>query len=351
MRDLHVAFCERLLARRKPSFARALHPLLTRFSGLRAIDGSKLDAIAHRVKILWNDRSVILPGAIVAHYDLVHGVVRRLDFDADAAASELKGAISSLDGIEAGTLFVADRLYGNAVFFAELTRRGLFGVVRYNSTMGLCEEKVISRRRFGGGTIEDRLVRAGSGQSVEPQMLRCITWRQGRTKRVLLTNVLDPKRLSAEEALSLYPFRWQVERLFFDLKEVLDLHRFYAASPNGVAMQVYGAAILHTALRVSQAEIARDVELEPERLSVPKLFPRVAAAAEATAGAEVMFFETLRANPGMRIQKPDMHTLPFASTTLASIRVQTRKGPRRARKFCKARRKWKRFPGSKHPKS
>ncbi len=38
-----------------------------------------------------------------------------------------------------------------------------------------------------------------------------------------------------------------MERLFFDLKEVLNLHRFYTSSPNGVAMQVYAAALVHTA--------------------------------------------------------------------------------------------------------
>jgi len=351
MQDLQAAFTERLLAGRKPAFATPLHPLLARFSGLRAIDGSKLDAVAPRLKILWNNRSVVLPGAVVAHYDLVYGVVRLLDFDADAAASELKRAIRTLDGVEVGTLLVADRLYGNAVFFAELSDRGLFGVVRYNRTMGLKEVRVLSKRRFKGGTIEDRLVGAGSGQKTEPQMLRCITWRKGKIKRQILTNVLDPKRLTAEEALGLYPFRWQVERLFFDLKEVLDLHRFYAASPNGVAMQVHAAAIVHTALRIAQAEIARDVKLAPEQLSIPKLFPRVAVAMESTAAAEVMFAATVRANPGVRIKKPDMHDLPFASTTLASIRVQKRKGPRRIRKFCKARRTWKRFPGSKRRES
>jgi hypothetical protein len=35
--------------------------------------------------------------------------------------------------------------------------------------------------------------------------------------------VLDPKELTAEEALALYPWRWKVERLCFDVKEVLNL--------------------------------------------------------------------------------------------------------------------------------
>ena len=337
MRDVHAAFCERALSRRRPAFARPIHPLLKRFAGLRAIDGSKLDAVAHRLKILWKSRAVILPGAIVAHYDIAYGVVRYIDFSADAAASELRSAVRSLEGVPAGTLFVADRLYGNAAFFSELSQRGLFGVVRHNRTLGLKGVRVLSRRRHAGGVLEDRLVQAGSGQQTEPQTLRRITWQKGRIKRELLTNVLDPERLSAQEALGLYPLRWQVERLFFDLKETLDLRRFYTANPNGVAMQVYGAAIVHTALRIAQAEIAREVDLEPEALSIPKLFPRVAAASECVAAAKIVLDATVRLNPGVRIRKPDLHEFPFTSTTLGAIRVQKRKGPRKAKRFCKAR--------------
>jgi len=83
-------------------------------------------------------------------------------------------------------------------------------------------------RRCPGGRLEERLVHARSGQRVAVQSLRYICWRQGSTRYELLTNVLDSRRLSAEEALSLYP-RWSIERMFFDLKEVLNLKHFYAA--------------------------------------------------------------------------------------------------------------------------
>ena len=58
-----------------------------------------------------------------------------------------------------------------------------------------------------------------------------------------------------------------------------------------------------------------------------------------------MFAAVTHANPQLRIRKPDMHELPFATTTLAAIRVQKRKGPRRKRRYCKARRKWKPLTG------
>lgn len=79
---------------------------------------------------------------------------------------------------------------------------------------------------------------AGSGVSAPVQKLRLIRWKSGGTVHELLTNVLDPERLRAEEAMELYPWRWRIERMFCDLKAVLNLNRVYVANPNAVGMQV-----------------------------------------------------------------------------------------------------------------
>ena len=56
------------------------------------------------------------------------------------------------------------------------------------------------------------------------------------------------------------------ERLFFDLKEVLNLNRVYTANPNAVAMQVYAAGCVYNALRVAQAEVAETAGLDEEQV-------------------------------------------------------------------------------------
>ena len=62
--------------------------------------------------------------------------------------------------------------------------------------------------------------------------------------------------------------------MYFDLKEVLNLNRIYAANPNAVAMQVYAAEIVYNALRVAQGEVAAAAGLEPEEISPAKSSPR-----------------------------------------------------------------------------
>jgi hypothetical protein len=109
---------------------------------------------------------------------------------------------------------------------------------------------------------------------------------------------MDPRRLAPAEALTLLRERWKVERLFFDLKEVLNLNRFYAANRDAVAMQVYACAIVHTALRVAQGRIAKSARVEPEDLSVPKLFPKVAAASTSLGTAQLVFEATRQPTRG-----------------------------------------------------
>jgi hypothetical protein len=144
--------------------------------------------------------------------------------------------------------------------------------------------------------------------------------------------------ISATEALALYRRRRTVDRMFYDLKEVLNLNCFYSANTNAVAMQVYAAAIVYVAMRTAQARIARAVRRPPEHISPANLFPRVAVASEALAAMESAFLHTKEFNPGVRLKEPPWENVPEHRVALKSILVEQRKGPRRKRRYCAARR-------------
>jgi hypothetical protein len=186
-------------------------------------------------------------------------------------------------------------------------------------------------------------VEVGCGVGQPTLTLRLIRSREQGRRLELLTNVLEPKRLSPEEALALYRLRWSVERLFLDLKEALDLHCLYASHPNLVAQQVYAAAIVHTAFRIAQAGIAKQARVLPEQLSPAKLFPKLAEAANDHCVAQITVLKTRALNPGLAIKFPGWHVIPSAYTTLGAIVVRHRTGPRRRRRFCVSRTHWKSF--------
>jgi hypothetical protein len=324
--ELFEAFCARVEAVEPARFARRFIPLINRFEGRVLIaDGSTLDQVARRLKLLWKDRRVPLPGSVVAFYDLSRGTLARLCFEATPQGKEMPTACDALEGLPKGALVVGDRLYGVPKFFGELARHGLYGLARRNGVAKL--ERVETLSKEGG--VEDCLVDLGTGRGTATQRLRLIRRTAGGRRIELLTNVLDPRLFSAAEALELYAERWSVERLFYDLKEVLDLHCFYAANTNAVAMQVYAAGIVHVALRTAQGRIAAQAQIEPERISTKKLFPKVAAASVALTHAEIAFDQTQQANPTHRLKKPDWHVLPNTRTPLSSVLVEPRNGKRK----------------------
>jgi len=153
--------------------------------------------------------------------------------------------------------------------------------------------------------------------------------------------VLAPTRLSAEEALDLYPYRWSVERMFFDLKEVLNLNRLYAANPNAVAMQVYAAAIVYNALRVAQSDGAAQVGGRPNdsrrRSSSQSRHGHLSLPASTTMG-------TRDSDPVSSPPSPTRRWPPALGPSGARpVQVEHRDDHRRTRRFCPARRHWKSF--------
>jgi len=105
-----------------------------------------------------------------------------------------------------------------------------------------------------------------------------------------------------------------------------------------------------TAFRVAQGHMAQASGPQPAESAPAKFFPRMAAAALGWPWAEVAFSEMQQAQPGSDLQKPDWHRCAFAWTTLAHIRVESRNGRRRKRRFCQSRKQWKSFthiPGGK----
>jgi len=339
--EVFQRFTARLLTAVPARYAHEVATVQARFAAIVIFDGSGLAPIAHRLKLLRKERAVMLPGSVLAVYDLGRGLCRHLRFSADAAANELPRATSVLAALPRDTLVLGDRLYGTAAFFAALRAAHCWGVIRRNRVLHLQRLQRLRKRRIHGGMLEDWQVRAGSGQLVPAQTLRYIRWRRGGTRYELLTNVA-PTRLSAEEALDLYPYRWRVERMFFDLKEVLNLNRLYAANPNAVAMQVYAAAMVYNALRVAQSDGAAQIGWAPEQLSPAKFYPKVAT-------ATYLYLHRQQWEREIRTRFRHLHLRwighrrCWVRTMPLPVQVEPRADDRRRRRFCPARRLWKSF--------
>ncbi len=228
-----------------------------------------------------------------------------LDFSADAAEYEVDRAERLIAKIAPGSLVVADRLYAYPKLVGRLEERGVYLLSRPNDGVDLKVVETLAQRKVRGVLWEDYEVTAGGKNGTPEVRLRWIIRTENGKKREVVTSVVDPKLLSAEAAVELYARRWSVERVFFDLKRVVNLHRFYAANPNGVAMQVYAGAMVYTAMRVVQGRIAQACKRPAEDISPARLYPRVARLAERLAGYELGILEVREANPGLKLVIPD----------------------------------------------
>jgi hypothetical protein len=347
--EVFRGFQERALKGLEPCFAAELEPIASRFTQLLAVDGSGLDAVARRLKVLWGKSEVPLPGSLLALYDIRRGVLAHLDFDVRANAAEFPRATALLARLPAEALVVGDRLYGVPKLFAALGEHKLFGISRRFGPVRLEKRQQVSSLVTSEGEVEDYDVLAGTPQRTHQQLRQIRLVRRGKVVLELFTNVLDRERLSALEALTLYRHRWTVERLFSDLKEVLNLNRFYGANTNAAGMQVFATAIVHTAMRIAQARIAQQAEIAPEAISTKKLFPKVAVLCAHLSGARQALEQVRALNPGRNLKMPTLRSLPFATIELSTILVEQGRATRRPRRRYKPRGEWRSLPRRKSP--
>jgi hypothetical protein len=337
--ELFARFGASVLPECPPDFESELRARLPAFAEVWAVDGSGLDRIAKRLKVVRDVSEVVIPGSVLAFYDLFRGLPRALLFHQKLLGGEAARLRESLDVVPPGTMLVADRGFCSVRLLAALTARGVHAVIRLKRNVVARDAEELGLHDDEGAEVRDCVATLGEGRPATPRTrVRLIEKRlpDGTTLR-LATTVLDPALLPAAAALALYRRRWAVERLFQDLKEVLNLRRFYAANTNAVAMQIYASAIVYTALRAAQSHIARKHRLRPEALSTKKLFPRVAAA-HFRLVETLQTFEAIRtANRGVELVEPDWKLLGICRIRLKRLLVEKRRGPRRRPGYSKRR--------------
>lgn len=331
-RALYEGFTQSLLRETPEAYVRWMMALREHFPEIMVVDGSHLDAVAHRLKLLWSVRTPVLPGSMTVFYDLFRGITRRVVFYPDAAEAELSRAQGELDWIARGSLVMGDALYSVLQYFHLLIGLGLHGLFRKSGRLKIRRLRVLSSRQGSRCFLEDAVVEVGSGLSEPKLVLRLIRYRGHGRRLDLLTDVLDPRMLSADDAVQLYGLRWTVERMFLDLKKTLKLHGLYAAHPNLVAQQVYATAMVYNAFRVAQGHIAARAKVLPEQLSSHKLFPILAQCSQEWAISQRTMMGVYEANPGLAIKEPDWHKMEFASLELGEVLLQRRSPDRKRRR-------------------
>jgi len=249
-RRLYWAVQESLRAR-EPSFAAPgrRKGFLHRFRrGIHAIDSSVLqlsllcmDWARHRRRKAAAKLHVRLDtGSFIPSFVVVERASRH----------DISQARALCAGVRRGDIVVADKAYGDFAFLRGLDEAGVSFVLRARE--GMAFRAVGEARPPEGDLLGDAAVELANKatRAKYPGTLRRVTMRvevDGKKRAMtFLTNRTD---WSARTVAELYRARWQVELLFKELKQTLQLSDFVGTNENAVRWQVWVALLAHLLLR------------------------------------------------------------------------------------------------------
>jgi len=257
-----------LSQRLAPYENRRLAPFAT---AVLALDESVLDKVKRSVAWLRevpNGDSRLLPGRLVALFDVRLQQWVRVDVLVDATANCKRHARAMLSGLATGTLLLFDRGYFAFPWLDELSEAGYYYISR---TVGktrypLRHVFVMTEEVF------DALVSLGSYRADRgAQPLRLVRVRVQGTWYSYLTNVTDPTLLSVADIVRLYQRRWDIELALRLLKEHLGLRLVWSAKLGVIYQQVWACLLLSQLVLGLQVEIAARAQVEPFDVSVELL--------------------------------------------------------------------------------
>ena len=341
-RRLFHSFTSKVEPDYRSNFSHTLPNSCLQFTGVYAIDGSRLAKVGRLLKVTRKVTKAIIPGAMEALYDLRRGFLKDLWFDPSGHASEIKMMNHIRSGLTQGCLLIADRMYALPYVWRIMKEQGVWMITRHNPVVLFHKKERLGKWRGNKVQVDEWLVEMGGSAGTEPVPIRMIRIWSSRHQVTLLTNILDSKRLSALDVARIYRQRWSIERMYLAMKEVLDLNRLHNSSPAAVGQQVYATAILYNALRLAQSQIAHVSSLSASRLSEQRLFPvlieNFIKMTYMHVGAHRAFIQMQASNPNHQLVYPcfelDHPTLAICPDEFI---VEPRKGKRRRRRYCPGR--------------
>jgi len=177
-------------------------------------------------------------------------------------ASELGQSKSLTAGLGQGDLLLADRLYFDPLWYADLCRRDVKFLFRLNcnrhqSLTSESQQRIKEQRTRGNVDCPvDLRVRAGTGKGAYT-LLRNLRYieikRPGAETLYFITN-LDPGELATLEALELYRMRWEIETNLRYFKGQDHLPAARSRREDTVRQEVMLHVLAHNSVRFIQSE-------------------------------------------------------------------------------------------------
>jgi hypothetical protein len=270
MGQLFAEVCARLHAQAPPPLPHPRwEPVHAHFPQLAIVDGSTLEALHKKTSALRQREGLVLAGRIMVMVEAFsHRPLWQL-YTEDAAANDKRFATEILAMLPPGGLLVFDLGFFSFLWFDDFTAANKFFVTRMREKTAYRSVRELSRSPYA----RDEMIQMGQYRSTPctyPLRMVSVLW-QGVWYRYL-TNVLEPRVLTARQVCELYRRRWRIEEAFALTKRLLDLAYVWTGSTNGVQLQIYATLIFYAVLLTVCQQVAQALGEPLERISVEMVF-------------------------------------------------------------------------------
>jgi Insertion element 4 transposase N-terminal/Transposase DDE domain len=194
-------------------------------------------------------------------------------FDAEVGpctTGEVTMSRSLVGRLQPGMLCMADRgLYGFKLW-EQAANTGADLLWRMRSTQRLDPIEVLADGSFLSKVFEvHNFKRRGEGLVVRVVEYTIDDGRENDNVYQLITTILDPDDVSAEDLALAYAQRWEIENVLDELKTHQRGPRtvLRSKSPNLVLQEIWGHLCCHYAIRTLMFEAAHDANVDPDRVS------------------------------------------------------------------------------------
>ena len=248
------------------------------------VDGKAIKRVAKRLKPLRRVGGGLLGGKATVALDFGSGLAVAMQADPDGDANErplVAGLLPQVYDLVTGPcLYVADRGFCDLVRLACFTARADdHFLIRHQSNTKFAPD--LARPARAGTDAAGRAYSeawgwlGGERSPGRRYVRRIVLARPGREDLALVTDLLDPESVPADDLLGLYRERWGIEQVFQQVTEVFGLEGLIGGTPQACVFQFAFCLLLYNIVQLLTAYVAEARSCPPERVSPEKLFTDV----------------------------------------------------------------------------
>lgn len=247
------------------------------------VDGKTTKGVPHRLKPLRGRGGGLVGGKGLVAYHLASGLAIGLSATEDGDANDLRLLPDLLPAIRvdgpAKRLWIADRQFGFLSTLWRFAEADEAFLVRYSRGIPYERDAACPVRVGIDGdkrVVEDEEGWLGKPKAKQRRRVRRITVRRGgKDPLVLVTNLIDAQAVPANDLLSAYRDRPNIEAVFQRITETLSLRRLIGTSPRATVFQLSLCLLMYNVLQLLRSHVASNADMDVSDVSPKKLLEDV----------------------------------------------------------------------------